>query len=201
MIFLQFIETTSYCRSVLAFVMRTRIWDVCESWNVSSKEFWCVRAYVRACLCVSSVTLLSCCLFIIDAVLASSIFANYPSTHIQEAHTNRKSTKKQDFALAEKRQDKQHQTSKFGTLFFVSTSTSSYLPSYHCLLSSFPFLSLPSSFYLFYVPLITYAPNPFLPLLTPPPVHHSPYFFSLVTPLYISFFLPECSYLIFINNL
>lgn len=102
---------------------------------MSSKEFWCVCMCVRTCLpvCVYSnfAVLLPvhnwCCAGILH-ICKLPVYSNTRSSHKQ------KSTKKQ--------QDKQHQTSKFGTLFFVSTSTSPYLPSYLCLLSSFPFLSL-----------------------------------------------------------
>lgn len=159
-------------------------WDVYKSMNCPHRYInTCAYACVLACECLP---LLSCCLFIIDAVLATSIFANYPSTRIQ-ARTNTKSTKKQDIALAEKRQDKQHPTSKFGTLFFVSTSTSPYQPSYLCLFSSSPFSSAHTScLFLYFFILSLLCPShhtcflPFAPSLYPsscpslPPTSYSP---------------------------
>lgn len=50
------------------------------------------------CACLQFFLLLSCCLFIIDTVLATSIFANYLSTCIH-ADINRKSTKNKTLHL------------------------------------------------------------------------------------------------------
>lgn len=159
---------------MLGCVVRTGILDVCESMNHPQRYFnMCARLCVY--VCVSTVPSLSCCLFIIDAALTTSIFANYPSTHIH-AHTNRKCTKKQDIALAEKQQDKQHPTSKFwNALFLVNTSTSPYLPSYLCLFSSFPFLSPSLLHFISFMSLSHHTCSlPFaLSLYTLPPVHHS----------------------------
>lgn len=137
------------------------------------------------CNVCKSVNLLSCCLFIIDAVLATSVFANYP-THIQ-AHTNTKSTKTKDIALAEKLQDKQHPTSKLRMLFLVSTSTSPNFPSYLCFFSYF-LSPAPISFLILYfisfMSLLSHmlpalcslslpSPCPSLPPTSPPFTHHS----------------------------
>lgn len=110
--------------------------------NHPLKYFWCVH------VCSFFLLLLSCCLFIIDTVLATSIFANYLSTCIH-ADINRKSTKKQDIALGERQQDKQHPTSKFQSPFLLCASSSPCLSSYLCLfysvlvlLLTFIFLSL-----------------------------------------------------------
>lgn len=124
------------------------------------------------------------------------------------SHKHSKSTNRPDSALAEKRQDKQHPTSKLGSLFFfVSTSSSFNLPSHVCLF--FPFM-LPLLFCSFYFPSLPLHFIPFMSLsspivfpalcspLYPSPVHHSQQFLSLVTPFL--FFLPECSYPIFITK-
>lgn len=107
------------------------------------------------------------------------------------SHTSSHKHKKHkiDIALAEKRQHKQQgpctwQPTHFHFEMptphfrvFVSTSISPCLPSYLSLFFAFPpapsflflyFLS-PTSLYLSYVPLITHAPCPLLPLCTPPP--------------------------------
>lgn len=125
------------------------------------------------------------------------------------SHKHSKSTNRPDTALAEKRQDKQHPTSKLGSLFFLSALP---LP-LTCLLMSASFFPLCSLF--FFVPFIfhlnhfilsllcpSHHPScslPFAPPLYPSPIHHSQQF--LFTCHSLLFFLPECSYPIFITNL
>lgn len=125
------------------------------------------------------------------------------------SHKHSKSTNRPDTALAEKCQDKQHPTSKLGSLFFfVSTSSSFNLPSRVCLFFSF---MLPLLFCSFYFPSLPLHFISFMSLSSPIvfPALCSP---SLPLPRpslptisftchSLLFFLPECSYPIFITNL
>lgn len=176
------------------------VWDCCKSMNCPLRYVWvcaCVLVCANVCMPASTVPLLSCCLFIIDAVLAAFILAIYPSTHMQARTTTQKAPKKQDGALAEKRQDKQQPTSKLEKPFLVCCSSS---PSYLCLFYSLPSILLPvplfsvsSTVFYLSVPPITHASCPLLPHFTPLPVchFHRCLLFSL---------LCECSHLIFINS-
>lgn len=108
------------------------------------------------------------------------------------SHKHSKSTNRPDTALAEKCQDKQHPTSKLGSLFFFLSAlplpltcllvSASFFPL--CSLFFFvPFIFSTTSFYLFYVPLITHrVPCPLLPLFTPPPSITPNNFFHLSLP-------------------
>lgn len=75
---------------------------------------------------VSTVPLLSCCLFIIDAVATASIFAIYSLTHIR-AYTNTKKTKNKTLHLQKNGRINNTALQSF-KLFLVSTSSSPSLP-------------------------------------------------------------------------
>lgn len=121
------------------------------------------------------------------------------------SHKHSKSTNRPDTALAEKCQDKQHPTSKLGSLFFfVSTSSSFNLPSRVCLFFSFMLPLLFCSFYFLYHFILSllcpsHHPScslPFAPPLYPSPVHHSQQFLSPVTPFSSSFLNVRIQYLL-----
>lgn len=123
------------------------------------------------------------------------------------SHKHSKSTNRPDTALAETCQDKQHPTSKLGSLFFFLSALPLPLT---CLLVSasfFPLCSLfffvPFIFHLYHFILSLLCPShhpscslPFAPPLYPSPVHHSQQFLSPVTPFSSSFLNVRIQYLL-----